>query len=285
MTSVALAATLHDASGALLEEVERHAEALRHLYPGGVSVATSPPTSPAIVNALREAGMFAGSPSSNERGPLYRLSVRAALTSGPTHVHYLDFDRALHWQRSMPAEPAALLRRASTHPVMLVGRTERAHRSHHRPLYVTETIANRVMADRCGWSGRVDGLVPSFVLERAGAESLLQKSRVRGEAVYGEWLALVVSHTPEVAYAECRGLDWETPDRDPRGVAEIGLDAWRDRFDTESEWQLRTRMAEMIVRGFDRVAARHRTTPRPGLVRVAVRVPPDKSGAADAESA
>lgn len=267
---IALAATLHDAAGALAGDVGRLAEALRSLYPGGVAVTTSPPTAVAIVEQLAAAGMHAGTPEANERGPLYRRCVRAAIRSGASHVHYLDFDRALHWAATQPEELRRVLRLAETHDVLLVGRTERAHRSHHRPLHATETIANRLMADRLGWSGRVDGLVPSFAMDAARAERLVRASRVRGDAVYGEWLALVVASAPRIAYVECRGLEWETPDRDPTGVAEAGLDAWRDRWDTPEEWARRSRLAERIVRAFERTLSGRVVRP-PELARLAVR--------------
>jgi hypothetical protein len=262
---IALAATLHDQTGALEGDVRRHLDVLAALYPGGVAVATSPPTAPALAALLAAAGVHAGSPPANQRGPLYRLALRRALHGPATRVHYLDFDRALHWVGTRRAELAGVLRLAEDHDALLVGRSERAHRSHHRPLYATETIANRVMADRLGWPGRVDLLVPSFVLARPAAATLLRVSRARGEAVYGEWAAVVATSAPCVAYVECRGLDWETPDRDRAGVAAVGLDAWRRRFDTPAEWAARSRMAETIARAFDRVVSRRPA--RPALLR------------------
>ena len=53
------------------------------------------------------------------------------------------------------------------------------------------------------------------------------------------------------AYLECRGLDWETPDRHRRAVRRVGLEAWRARQDTPAEWRLRIDWRPTIVRGFD----------------------------------
>lgn len=132
--TVALAATLHDATGALADDVRCHLDGLRSLYPAGLAIATSPPTAASTTRLLAEAGVHAGTPVSNERGALYRRCLDAALATDATHVHYLDFDRALHWVATVPAEAARVLRLCREHPVLLVGRTERAHRSHHRPL-------------------------------------------------------------------------------------------------------------------------------------------------------
>jgi hypothetical protein len=269
--SIALAATLHDSTGALRAEVRRRLPALRRLYPAGLAVATSPPTATSMRSCLEAAGVHAGSPRANARGPLYRLALQRALETGAEHVHYLDFDRALHWQAALPDEYVAVLRTAVRHAGVLIGRTERAHRSHHRPLYATEAIVNRLLADRLGWLGRLDFLVPSFVLSRRATEVLLRESRARDAAVYGE-LAALVAATRGLAYVECRGLQWETPDRHRRAVARLGLPAWRRRFDTPEEWKLRTDLAAAFVRGFENTSARVRPVRRrPLRLRTPVR--------------
>jgi hypothetical protein len=265
---IALAATLHDPTAALVADVERAAPVLRRLY-AGVAVTTSPPTSSRMVDLLHELGIHAGTPPANRRGPLYRLAIRGGLETGAARVHYLDFDRAIRWARVAPRELAGVLRVARRHPVLVVGRTDRAHASHHRPLWATEVVTNRLMADALGVRGRFDLLVPSFVVEADAARRLVRASRARDEAVYGEWAAIVSSLADTIAYVECRGLDWETPDRFRRAVRRLGLPAWRRRQETPAEWSLRTAMAAAIVRGFGRA---HVTTGAlPHVRRLAVR--------------
>src|SRR5881296_2864099 len=263
-TEVALAATLHDASGALRHDVERLLPRLQALY-RDVAVATSPPTDARVRALLASAGVHAGTPPSNRRGPLYRLALRRALATGAPRVHYVDFDRALHWVRRAPRELAAVLRAARRHPVLVLGRTEKAHRSHHVPLYATEAVANRLLAGRLGLVGRIDLLVPSFVATDALVTRLLARSRARDAAVYGEWAALIVGLAREIAYLECRGLDWETPDRHRRAVRRAGLAAWRRRQETPAEWARRITMAADFLAGFERALG------RTSLARPAVR--------------
>jgi hypothetical protein len=263
---VALAATLHDPPGALADDIRRALPRLRVLY-RAVEVATSPPTASRVKALLEMAGAYAGTPAANRRGPLYRLSVRRALASGAARVHYLDLDRALRWVRLAPRELRAALRRARRHRVLLLGRTPRAHRSHHLPLYATEVLANRLIGLRLGIAGRLDVLVPSFVLEARAGAALLARSRARDLAVYGEWAALVLGMADEVAYLECRGLDWETPDRHRRAVRRVGLAAWRRRQETPAEWSLRIDMAREILAGFERAHARWPAAP-PALRRL-----------------
>jgi hypothetical protein len=74
--------------------------------------------------------------------------------------------------------------------------------------------------------------------------------------MYGEWVALLAGLGEPLAYVECDGLDWETPDRDRRAVARVGLAAWRDAMSTPEEWRLRRTMAAEFRRGFTRAVAR-----------------------------
>jgi hypothetical protein len=252
---VALAATLHDPPGALADEIRARLPRLRAIY-RTVAVAVSPGTSPAVVELLADAGALAPTPGANLRGPLYRSALRQAAAAGAARVHYVDFDRALRWARRVPRELAAVLRVARRHPVLVVGRTHAAHRSHHRPLWATETVANRLMADHLGLPGRVDLLVPSFVLEREACATLLARSHARDVGIYGELAALVFGLAPDVAYVECRGLDWETPDRHPRAVRRVGLPAWRRKQETPAEWSLRVSLARDIVRALERAVAK-----------------------------
>src|ERR1051325_3935769 len=105
---VALAATLHDPPGALARALRRALPRLATTY-RAVAVATSPPTSPRIAAILAEAGMHAGTVGTHRRGPLYRLSIRAALAHDAGRVPYLDLDRALHWLARTPRELRAAL--------------------------------------------------------------------------------------------------------------------------------------------------------------------------------
>src|SRR5947207_1918740 len=74
--------------------------------------------------------------------------------------------------------------------------------------------------------------------------------------MYGEWAALLLGLGREVGYLECRGLDWETPDRHPRAVRRAGLAVWRRRHETPAEWSLRTGIAIDFLTGFRRSAER-----------------------------
>lgn len=255
-SGIVLAATLHDPEGLLRDEIRRRMPALRRLY-ASVRVASSPTTAPAVRALLAAYDADAGAPSSHGRGPLYRRALRAALAApGAARVHYLDFDRALHWAARRPRELGGLLRRARRRPAVVVGRTPRAHASHHAALVETEAVAARAFAARLGLRGRVDFLVPSFVLRRDLAARFLARTRARGPAMYGEWAALLVGLGVPLGYVECGGLDWETPDRFRDAVRRVGRAAWREAMSTPAEWAMRRAMARAFVRGCSRALRR-----------------------------
>ena len=265
---IALAATLHDPPGALCADVERWLPELARRY-ARIAVASSPPTDRRIRDVLRAHGADAGAPAGNRRGPLYRLALRRALVGGAARVHYLDFDRALHWIARRPRELDHVLAAARRRPALLIGRTPRAHASHHRALVDTEATAAASFTARLGWRGRVDFLVPSFVLTRAAVQRFLGRSRARDSTMYGEWAALLAGVGVPLAYVECDGLEWETPDRDRAGVARIGLAAWRRAMSTPAEWELRRVMAAEFRRGFARALERWPVArPRPRRLHV-----------------
>lgn len=257
---LALAATLHDATGALFRDLKRAVPVLRARY-DHIAVATSPPTAASIVDLLRAHDMYAGTPPANRRGPLYRLSLRRAAVRTVDAVHYLDFDRVLHWLWVDLREYDRVLTTARRGTDLLIGRTRAAHQSHQRPLYATERVVNRIFAERMGWTTPVDFFVPSFVLDLPALRLLLQQSRARDETMYGEWAALLAALPGKRRYIECRGLEWETPDRDRAGVRRVGLARWRARFETPDEWAVRVGMAAAFMRGFERTLAR--VTPKP----------------------
>jgi len=252
---IALAATLHDPPGALRDDVARWLPRLARLY-ARVQVACSPPTDRGLRTLLAAHGADAGVPASNTRGPLYRLAIRRALAGDVARVHYLDFDRALHWIQRRPAELAGMLARARRHDALLVGRTPCAHASHHEALVATEDVAAAAFASRLGLRRRVDFLVPSFVLTRALATRLLARSRAPESTMYGEWVALLAALDTPLAYVECDGLDWETPDRHRAEVRRVGRAAWRRTMSTPAEWTMRRAMVREFIAGFDRAARR-----------------------------
>jgi hypothetical protein len=263
---LALAATLHDATGALRADIRRALPLLRARY-AHIAVSTSPPTAAAIKRQLEAAGIHAGTPAANRRGPLYRLCLRKALLPTIDAVHYLDFDRALHWCWSDPGEYDQVLRRARRGTDLLIGRTPKAHRTHHRPLYATEAVVNRLFAERLRWRIPVDFFVPSFVLDVDTVRTFVARSRALDATIYGEWAALLATLPGTRSYLECRGLDWETPDRDRAGVRRLGLAAWRARFETPDEWGMRVSMTAGFMRGFERVLRRADPAPPPRRAR------------------
>ena len=231
---IALAATLHDPPGALLADVARWLPRCAALRARSRSRAARRPSS--RVRALLAAhGVDAGCPASNTRGPLYRLALRRALAGGAARVHYLDFDRALHWIARRPRRARGLARPRAT-PVIRrcssAGRRART-RAITRRSSTTESRRRRRASRRgLGLRGRVDFLVPSFVLRREPRPRACSRARAPAtrRCTASGWRCFAGLGVP-LAYVECDGLDWETPDRHRDEVRRVGRAAWRRAFE------------------------------------------------------
>jgi hypothetical protein len=158
-------------------------------------------------------------------------------------VHYLDFDRALHWLRVAPRELRAVLRVALRHPALVIGRSEQAHASHHRPLWATEVVANRLMADQLGVRGRFDLLAPSFVLTadatRVAASLACARRRVYGSGPRSPVLAPRRRTSSAAVSTGRRRIDIDAPcagSGSPPGAA-----VWRSRRSGASARRWRAR--------------------------------------------
>ena len=215
---VALAATLHDPTGALARDVGRWLPWLQARY-AAVAVATSPPTAPSIVALLGEANVHAGSPRIPD---IYRQSARCSV--------------CVHTWTSTWFAGGGRARERRLHVVVsrVCGR---------RPGHVTSPAA---ACER----------QPSTAAPRTGTpvlSHLRRRARSAGRAACGRQWAPAARLA---RYLECRGLDWETPDRHRRAVRRVGLAEWRRRQETPAEWGLRIDIAATIARGSTRVLAR-----------------------------
>src|SRR5438067_2129426 len=257
MRAPALRAPDHGSRGARRTAAEGHVAAVAPFDRRRGRTVARGDAAPTIAAEADRGGARRDPPRCARRVARGRRAVPAAAAGAlPEHRRRdVAADRALHWLRRAPRELAAVVRVGRRYPAVIVGRTEKAHRSHHLPLYATEVVANRLLAARLGLTGRIDLLVPSFIMTDTLVRQLVTRSRARGEAIYGEWAALVVQLGRDVAYLECRGLDWETPDRHRRSVRRVGLPAWRNRWSSPAEWDLRIDMPSEILRGATRALA------------------------------
>ncbi len=251
MPGVSLVSTLHDSKGWCIDPLREHAALFDRLYERRI-VAVTTGTAPAVVEALQETGWLIVSPRSKV-GVEYisdsrRRVLRAGLDSGSAFMHLVDMDRVLHWADHYPEELGEVTKQIPSHKFLIIGRTERAFRTHPRNQTETEALANRVFSLILGRD--VDITAASRGVSRDAAETILNGSRGSFFDSDSEWPALLLRAGVETGYAEAEGLEWETRLKRQEMTLPDGrrVDV-KEYYESNPEsWVYRTMLAHRIAR-------------------------------------
>ena len=252
--SVALAAVHHDPEGLNDEQAQRILPRLAAIY-ADIVIILSPQT-PDSTRALLEAGGATVQASADAEGAWggigrrRREAVNLAFGSATnaTHAHLCDFDRILHWAEFHPLELLSMPDRLSAHDLTVLGRTQRAYDSHTRTQRDTEAIINHVFAIASGLNWDVSAAARGVSRRAAAAlETGCADDSIGNDC---SW-PLFIQQTSDLSlgYIACEGLEFETPDRYARQVAESGgLEAWMQQIDSDpAQWERRLELARIEV--------------------------------------
>jgi hypothetical protein len=252
--SVALAAVHHDPDGLNDEQARRILPQLATLY-AHIVVILSPQT-PDTTHALLEAGGATVQASADAEGAWGGIGRRRreavnlalAMATTATHAHLCDFDRILHWAEFHSLELQSMPDLLSAHDLTVLGRTARAYDSHTRTQRDTEAIINHVFAIASGLSWDVSAAARGVSRQAAAAlEAGCADDSIGNDC---SW-PLFVQQTRNLSlgYIECEGLEFETPDRYARQVAQAGgLEAWIQQIDGDpAQWERRLELARIEV--------------------------------------
>ena len=211
MSGIALISTLHDSAGWCINSLQEHAALFEKLYDRRIVIATRA-TGTRVIEVLKETGWEIASTRSNV-GVEYisdsrRRVLRAGLDSGSSFMHLVDMDRVLHWAKHYPMELGEVTRLILSHKFLIIGRTERAFRTHPRNQTETEALANKVFSLIYGKD--VDITAASRSVSRGAAEIIIKNSRGSFFDSDSEWPVLLLKAGIEIGYVEVEGLEWET---------------------------------------------------------------------------
>jgi hypothetical protein len=245
---VTLVATVHQPNDALGELTRATLPQLQALY-GALVFLCSQTTSAEMLALLRASEATVH----HERqrpvnlggiGQVRRRALRLGLTTECDHLHLCDFDRLLHWAVHYPDELRQVVREIVNYDLLILGRTERAFATHPPYQAETERLANLIFSKIYGQERDITS--GSRGLSRWAAELLLIHSHEEGAGVDAEW-PLIVNRFPELrlGYLLCEGLEFETPDRHQREIAQAGgLEQWLEAQSARPElWVHRLRVA------------------------------------------
>ena len=175
-------------------------------------------------------------------------AIRRALETAASHVHYADLDRLLRWVETGPREWRQAVEAIQRADCLIVGRTERAFRTHPQAMQQTEQIVNRVFSYLLGKP--VDPCAGSKGFSRRAAQFLMANSPP-GHALGtdAEWPVLLQRAGFAVDCIAVDGLDWESADRYRLQAADQDTQGRAaEAYDEDAQhWAFRVQVALEIV--------------------------------------
>ncbi|MEK7559403.1 MAG: hypothetical protein AAB521_03785 [Patescibacteria group bacterium] len=239
-----LVSPLYDPDARLAQQVLNNGDKLFKIYAGNIFVSISHKTSEETERALEKVKIpFITSAHQISLGENYRRAIAGGLKLQASHIHLVDFDRALHWAQRYPDE----LRRIDKEVEKIKGfisfvRTRRAFESHPLIQRTTETAVNAIATEIVGMD--VDIMSGSFGFDRKLAEEIMRDSRRNDFGIYAEFLTIALKHKKKINVIEVEGLEWETPDQFQDKIEKEGYSAWLEEFESLPEWKKRIRLME-----------------------------------------
>lgn len=243
---VALVYTVHD-PGFRIGRVLKALLPTLDLPHRGICGTASPETADETVSLLEKLGPVRRDTANRAIGVARRQALRLAIEGSAGFFHYCDLDRLLHWWRAYPAELRAAVARIPGHDYLVIGRTDRAFRTHPECQRLTEAVTNRVgtliLRRFRPEIGNWDFAAGSAALSRAVAAHILARSRAESNATDLEWPVLAAAAGYRVGFLAVEGLEFETADYYPEEVAALGsVEAWVEARNSLDEWIARTRL-------------------------------------------
>lgn len=155
--TVALATTYHDPNGRLYDQIYEHLPALVDIF-SGIAINASAIAYEKSLRQFIEAGALIDRRSQQKAGEAPNLgnarrgAVTLALEHNTPFIMYCDCDRILHWVAYYPDELIKVVAQIQTHDFTVLGRTERAFKSHPHVQLDTEGIVNQLFHRVTGYN-------------------------------------------------------------------------------------------------------------------------------------
>lgn len=145
MKSVGLICTVHDPNGKNLDLVKKYSFMLCSIY-SDVFMTVSDETDESLTSELRK-NKF-NIEIIPKKGAAYarREVLKFGLSGSDEYFHYCDFDRLLTWAKNYRSELKDVIKRIPEYDYLILGRTEKAFRTHPVEWIETEKITNRIFS-------------------------------------------------------------------------------------------------------------------------------------------
>ncbi len=246
MPKVSLASPLHDPEGRLLPIISAYGGKLLKLYGGNAAISITPKTLPETTSKLNAQGfttIMQDEKSGLDLGSNYRLAVKTALTKSSTHIHLVDFDRALHWTQRFHNELRDIIDYIPSYDGFIsFMRTRRAFETHPQIQRVPEITINAIASEVAKTD--VDIMSGAFAFDAKLAKEIVSQSKRKDYGIYAEFLSIALKNKAKINTMEVEGLEWETPDQFKDKIEKEGYSAWLSEFESLPEWEKRVKLIE-----------------------------------------
>lgn len=244
--NVSLVSPLHDPKGRILKILEVHGKRLINLYNGNAVIGVTSTTNNKTLELLKFLNFkiqIQNKVAGPDLGSNYRDALKLGLDFKTSHIHLLDFDRALHWVNRFSIELQDVISRIPSYSGLLSFiRTRRAFESHLLIQRSTETTVNAIASKVAKID--VDIMSGSFGFNRELVELIVKESKRTDFGIYAEFLTIALRHEMKINTMEVEGLEWETPDQFKDKIEQEGYIAWLNEFESLPEWQKRVMLIE-----------------------------------------
>lgn len=235
-----------------LPRFQKHLSQLREVY-ASIAISLPPDVDREIVRSLESLHVCVVVTQDWSHGR--HAALQLALDSHADFIHYADFDRLLHWVETRPNEWREILAAIPMTDCLIVGRTERAYRTHPQALVQTEAVSNAVVSYLLGRT--MDVSAGSKAFSRRAAEYLIKHSEA-GHALGADsgWTLLLHRAGFRIDYIQVDGLEWESADHFSDEIAdEAAQKRAAEAYDADPKhWARRVEIAmEIVQSGLDAV--------------------------------
>ena len=181
-------------------------------------------------------------------GRFRRNLMALALRTDADFMMYCDGDRLLHWLDHYPDELAAVVKQIPDYDFTVLGRTERAFRSHPDVQYYTEGIINQVFGRISGHKWDVTAAARG--LSRTAAQVIVDQSTDDTFGNDASW-PLLIQRVGGLTMTEIKteGLEYETAEKYAEASENVGGEAqWTAQIDSNPRhWIHRLNLARIEV--------------------------------------
>ena len=200
-----------------------------------------------LVETLRSDGWVVEFDKGRGIGRVRRQALRLGLALGTGHIHFCEADRLTVWAQRRPEELARIARRILDYDFLVIGRTERAFRTHPRTQRDTEAVTNAVCSLLLG--RMLDVTCASRGFSKRAAQYVVAKSKASGYETDVEWPMLMFGRREfRSGYIASDGLEYEDWLKEPNRVRKMGYESWlRAKEMDRREWNVRTRATVRMI--------------------------------------